>query len=59
MQEAADLVLGQADFDGSAGYAGQPNARNFWQPSGVAFGPDGLVVLDTLARRALVFGAAY
>jgi hypothetical protein len=59
MQEAADFVLGQEDFDGSAGYAGQPNARNFWQPSGVAFGPDGLVVLDTLARRALVFGAAY
>ena len=59
MREPADLVLGQADFDGSAGYGGQPNARNFWQPSGVAFGPDGLVVLDTLARRALVFGVAY
>lgn len=58
MQQPADLVLGQADFDGSAGYT-VPNARNFRQPSGVAFGPDGVVVLDTLARRALVFGAAY
>ena len=59
MQQPADLVLGQLDFDGSSGYGGEPNARNFLQPSGLAFGPDGLVVLDTLARRALVFGAAY
>jgi len=59
--QPADLVLGQASLASGAPRppGTPPTDRGLSRPSGVAFGPDSLVVLDWYERRALVFGAAY
>jgi hypothetical protein len=59
--QPADLVLGQVSLATAVARApsGTPTAHNLWFPSGVAFGPDTVVVLDSLERRALIFVAAY